>query len=115
MALAVNLLLFKVGELIGSQVQMYQEKTRQLPADVQYPHVLYRKIKFEIPEGYTIKNLNDLNIDIQYKPATVVTMGFVSSYKVTGSVLDIEVTETYREILYPLSQFETFKKVIIHQ
>ena len=91
---------------------MYQEKTRQLPADVQYPHVLYRKIKFEIPEGYTIKNLNDLNIDIQYKPATVVTMGFVSSYKVTGNVLDIEVTETYREILYPLSQFETFKKVI---
>ena len=109
---AGNKLLFKVGELIGSQVQMYQEKTRQLPADVQYPHVLYRKIKFEIPEGYTIKNLNDLNIDIQYKPAAVVTMGFVSSYKVTGNVLDIEVMETYREILYPLSQFETFKKVI---
>ena len=32
--------------------------------------------------------------------------------KVTGNVLDIEVTETYHEILYPLSQFETFKKVI---
>ncbi len=109
---AGNKLLFKVGELIGTQVQMYQEKTRQLPADVQYPHVLYRKIKFDIPEGYTIKNLNDLNIDIQYKPANVVTMGFVSNYKVTGSVLDIEVLETYREIQYPLSQFETFKKVI---
>ena len=109
---AGNKLLFKVGELIGSQVQMYQEKTRQLPADVEYPHVLYRKIKFDIPEGYTIKNLNDLNIDIQYKPESVVTMGFVSTYKVTGNVLDIEVTETYHEILYPLSQFETFKKVI---
>jgi hypothetical protein len=109
---AGNKLLFKIGELIGSQEQMYQEKIRQLPADLQYPHVLYRKLIFDIPEGYTIKNLNDLNIDIQYKPLDVVTMGFVSSYKLTGSVLDIEVMETYREIKYPLSQFETFKKVI---
>jgi hypothetical protein len=109
---AGNKLLFKIGELIGSQVQMYQEKPRQLPAEVEYPHVLYRKIKFDIPDGYSVKNLNDLNIDIQHKNDDVVTMGFVSNYKLTGNTLDVEVMETYRNIKYPLSEFETFKKVI---
>lgn len=109
---AGNKLLFKIGELIGSQVQMYQEKPRQLPAEVEYPHVLYRKIRFEIPAGYSVKNLNDLNIDIQHKNDNVVTMGFVSNYLLTGNTLDVEVMETYRNIKYPLSEFETFKKVI---
>ena len=107
-----NKILFKAGELIGPQEQMYQEKPRQLPAEMEYPHVLNRSLKFEIPAGYTIKNPNDLNIDIQYKKDGVVSMGFVSTYKITGNVLDIDVRETYREIRYPLSQFEDFKKVI---
>ena len=109
---AGNKLLFKIGELIGSQVQMYQEKPRQLPAEMEYPHVLYRKIRFEIPAGYTAKNLADLNIDIQQTSEAVVTMGFVSSYKLTGNTLDVEVLETYRNIKYLPSEFEVFKKVI---
>ena len=107
-----NKILFKAGELIGPQEQMYQEKPRQLPADMPYPHVLYRKLKFEIPSGYSIKNPNDLNMDIQYKKDGIVTMGFVSTYKITGNLLDIDVLETYHELSYPLSQFEDFKKVI---
>lgn len=109
---AGNKLLFKVGELIGTQEQMYQEKPRQLPAEMQYPHVLYRKIKFQIPDGYNIKNLKDLNIDIQEKKNNIITLGFTSSYTLTGNSLDVEVMETYRELKYPLSEFETFKKVI---
>ncbi len=109
---AGNKLLFKVGELIGTQEQMYQEKPRQLPAEMQYPHVLYRKIKFQIPDGYSIKNLKDLNIYIQEKKNNIITLGFTSSYTLTGNSLDVEVMETYRELKYPLSEFETFKKVI---
>ncbi len=105
-------LLFKVGELIGPQEQMYQEKPRQLPAELQYPHVLYRKLKFRVPDGYSIKNIKDLNIDIQEKRGDIVTLGFTSSYKLTGNDLEIEVMETYREVKYPLAEFETFKKVI---
>lgn len=109
---AGNKLLFKVGELIGPQEQMYQEKPRQLPAEMQYPHVLYRKIKFQVPDGYTIKNLKDLNIDIQEKKGNVMTLGFTSNYTLTGNDLTVEVMETYRDLRYPLSEFETFKKVI---
>lgn len=109
---AGNKLLFKLGELIGPQEQMYQEKTRQLPAEVQYPHVLERKILFDIPAGYTIKNLDDIKIDVQHKSGDLVTMGFISTYKVVNNVLEIHVLETYHELKYPLEQFETFKKVI---
>jgi hypothetical protein len=109
---AGNKLLFKIGELIGPQEQMYQEKPRQLPAEVQYPHILHRKLKFQIPEGYTAKNLKDLNIDIQEKTGDLVTLGFTSKYTLTGNLLEVEVLETYHELKYPLSEFGTFKNVI---
>jgi hypothetical protein len=109
---AGNKLLFKVGELIGPQEQMYQEKPRQLPAELQYPHILYRKIKFQVPDGYSIKNLKDLNIDIQEKKGNILSMGFTSSYTLNGNNLDVEVMETYHDIKYPLAEFETFKKII---
>lgn len=109
---AGNKLLFKIGELIGPQEQMYQEKPRQLPAEMQYPHVLYRKLQFQVPDGYTVKNLKDLNIDIQEKKGNLMTLGFTSNYTLNGNNLVVEVMETYRDIKYPLSEFETFKKVI---
>lgn len=109
---AGNKLLFKIGELIGPQEQMYQEKPRQLPAEMQYPHVLHRILKFQIPDGYTVKNLKDLSIDIQEKTGGVVTLGFTSAYTLNGNNLEVEVLETYRELKYPLAEFETFKKVI---
>lgn len=109
---AGNKILLKIGELIGPQEQMYQEKTRQLPAEMQYPHVLKRRIRFEIPEGYQVKNLKDLDMDIQQKENGEVTLGFVSKHSVTGNMLEVDILETYRNQSYPLSEFETFKKVI---
>ncbi|HEX2683294.1 MAG TPA: DUF3857 domain-containing protein, partial [Ferruginibacter sp.] len=109
---AGNKLLFKIGELIGPQEQMYQEKPRQLPAEMEYPHVLHRTIKFQIPEGYTAKNLKDLNIDIGEKNGDEVSLGFTSKYTLTGNLLEVDVLETYHELKYPLAKFETFKNVI---
>ncbi|MFT3679633.1 MAG: DUF3857 domain-containing protein [Ferruginibacter sp.] len=109
---AGNKLLFKIGDLIGPQEQMYQEKPRQLPVELDYAHILHRSLKFEIPAGYTIKNPNDLKIDIQHKENGVLTMGFISTYTIKDNILDIDVMETYAALRYPLSQFETFKKVI---
>jgi hypothetical protein len=109
---AGNKLLFKLGELLGNQVEMYQEKERQLPAEIQYPHVLERKITFDIPEGYSIRNLDEINMNVKQTKENVVTMGFVSTYKVVNNVLEVYVMESYRDLLYPLNEFETFKKVI---
>jgi hypothetical protein len=104
--------LLKIGEIIGQQVEMYQEKPRQLPIELDYPHVLQRTIVFEVPAGYQVKNLQDLNMAIEHKDAGELTMGFVSSYKVEGSKVIVDVLETYKKLTYPISQFEEFKKVI---
>jgi hypothetical protein len=109
---AGNKILFKIGEIIGPQAEMYQEKPRQLPIELEYPHVLQRKIVFEIPAGYSIKNLKDLNFDISYKNGDNLTMGFLSSYTLEGNVLTVTVQEIYHEIRYPITEFENFKKVI---
>ena len=105
-------MLLKIGEIIGPQEQMYQEKPRRLPVELPYPHSLNRKITFEIPNGYKVKNLNDINIDIEHKDGNEATMGFTSSYTQSGNIVTINVAESYKKLKYPLAQFEDFRKVI---
>ncbi|TAD86072.1 MAG: DUF3857 domain-containing protein [Bacteroidetes bacterium] len=109
---AGNKILVKMGEVIGPQVQMYQEKPRQLPISMPYPHALDRDIYFTIPTGYTIKNLNDLNFNITDAASGKETMGFVSNYTLNGNELLVKVHEFYKQTDYPASNFEPFTKVI---
>jgi len=109
---AGNKIIVKIGDIIGPQVEMYQDKPRQFPMDIGFPHILERKIKFTIPPGYIVKNPNDLNIDHTYQENGQLTMGFVSSYIVEGNVLTITIIEEYRKTNYPLSQYEEFRKII---
>ena len=109
---AGNKILLKLGELIGRQEEMYQEKPRQLPADVGYAHILERKINFEIPAGYNIKNPEALNMDIQVKKEGKTSMGFVSNYTLENNQLKLYILESYNELTYPLYEFENFKRVI---
>lgn len=105
-------MLVKLGQIIGPQTEMYQEKPRQFPVSIEYPHTLERFIDFVIPPGYTIRNPGDVAIQQDFKTDGVTTLGFVSSYKMEGDTLHIHVLETYREPVYPLSEYENFKKVI---
>lgn len=106
-------LLIKIGEVIGTQVQMYQEKQRQLPIVLQYPHALDRLITFTIPAGYRIKNLNDINIHITDKDAAGnETMGFISTYTLNDQELTIKLHEFYKSTYYPVKEIDVFRKVI---
>jgi len=109
---AGNKLLLKVGAAIGPQVEMYQEKPRQQPINIDYGHVEERKIDVVIPEGYKINNLNDLKMDQTFKDNGELTMGFVSDYELKGNILSIHIMEEYRNTFYPHSQFDQFRKII---
>lgn len=109
---AGNKILVKIGDIIGPQVEMYQEKPRQFPMELHYPHVLDRTIRFEIPKGYKIKNPDDLNIKHIYPETGEPTMGFVSSYSMENGVLVVRVVEEYKKTFYPLREYEIFKKII---
>ncbi|MBC8035129.1 MAG: DUF3857 domain-containing protein [Chitinophagaceae bacterium] len=105
-------LLIKVGELIGPQAEMYQEKPRQLPLEIGYPHVLNRSIRLKIPQGYTVKNLKDLVMDRVHKEDGVATVGFTSTYTMNGDTIVIDVHEEYARTYYPISMYEDFKAII---
>ena len=109
---AGNKLLIKVGEVIGPQVEMYQPKPRQLPIVMEYPHALDRNITLVLPAGYQVKNLNDLKFNVVSGSNGAETMGFVSTYTVNESEVKINVHEFYKQLSYPVSDFDEFKKVI---
>jgi len=109
---AGNKILVKIGDIIGPQVEMYQEKARQFPMEIDYPHILDRTIRLTIPEGYSIKNLEELKINHVFQENGNTTMGFVSDYKSENNVISIRVKEEYRLAYYPLAQYEEFKQII---
>jgi hypothetical protein len=104
--------LVKVGELIGPQAEMYQEKKRQFPIEIEYPHILARKISMEIPAGYKVKNLDEFKKSTVHKEGSDVTMGFESTVDIKGNIVTINVYEQYRKIRYSMDQYDVFKNVI---
>jgi hypothetical protein len=105
-------LLLKIGEVIGPQAEMYQEKPRQLPITMQYPHNLDRDIQLEIPAGYFIKNPDDIKFNVTDLPGDKATMGFISNYTIVDNKLIIKVHEFYTLVNYPIGMLEPFKKII---
>ena len=104
--------LFKIGNVIGEQVQMYQKKERLYNAEVQFPHFYKRTIKFTIPEGYQVDGLGGLKIDLTYGNDEGKTIGFTSDYTIKNNTVSVEVYEFYKETTYSLDQFEEFRTVI---
>ena len=110
---AGNIVLFKAGELIGPQSELYQENERILDVVNYYNRGYLRTISVEIPEGYKIKNPDDLIIDeVIQNEAGQDIFKFTSSYEINGSTLDIKIIEFYDQITYPAERFEEFRKVI---
>ena len=109
---AGNKYILKVGELIGRQSELYQNTKRQQDAENIHNQGYDREINITIPDGYKVTNLVDLNMDVFYEEKGDRTMAFVSKYTIEGNVIKIVVNEYYKNIVYPLSIFENFRKVI---
>ncbi len=110
--LAGNKVLFKVGELIGPQLEMYQEEKRTLPVETNYNHRYYREINFLIPDGYACKNLSDINLDVRPFEEQDKAAGFVSSFEQEGNEVKVMVEEYYKRIDFSLQEFEDYRSVI---
>jgi hypothetical protein len=109
---AGNKILFKVGDLIGPQAELYQDKKRQLDGEILYAHSFGRKIEITIPSGYKIKNPETIKIDKKYTVNGKDVSVFVSNYTIQGNTLMIDVYEDYKVLVYPKDQIEQWKAVI---
>lgn len=109
---AGNRYLFKVGELIGRQMEMYNEEKRKLPVESQFNRSYQRKISFEIPKGYKVSNLNALNMDVFGEKNGEKIFNFTSTHTVVKDKIEIDVVEYYKVITVPLDNFENYRKVV---
>lgn len=104
--------LFKVGELIGKQMQLYQEKERILPMENEFTRSYYRTINIKIPEGYKVANLDDINIKNTFEKEGEELLIFHSYFKLVGGLLTITADEHYRENIIEPKNYEAYRTVI---
>jgi hypothetical protein len=103
--------IFKIGEIIGTQYNLYEKEERRTDVTLNYPHGMRREIAFEIPEGYKVTNLNALNIDVRNDSADA-SMIFRSSYEQSGNTVTVLIEESYHEIKYPVAMYDDFSAVM---
>ena len=101
---AGNKYLFKVGELIGPQMEMYQDKTRKLPLVSGNTRTYYRTITLNIPEGYSIYNPEDVVINKNHSIDDEEVYYFRSSYKIEGNQFIITADEAYDRIVVQIQR-----------
>ncbi len=106
---AADNVVFAIGMVIGTQLEMYQDHERQSPIDINYPHSYNRVLKVTVPEGYDVKGLEKLNMNIVYDDKGI---GFTSTYTMEGKLLTVTIKEWYKNIELPVSAYDDFKKVI---
>ena len=105
-------ILFKIGDLLGPQSELYQEKPRESNIDMELAHHYKRILKVEVPAGYKLSGLEALKINVHFDFEGKEACSFVSDYTMTGNILTVNITESYNIIQLPKEQFENFRKVI---
>lgn len=110
--------LFKVGELIGQQEELYSEKERTMPVDLYHPQSMKRTITINIPKGYKIMNPEALQLSADYVNEELdPVISFKSDYrivkdKVKGDKLIISVNESYNKLHFNTYEYERYRKVV---
>jgi len=109
---AGNKFLFKLGDVIGPQTELYQEYERVLGVENDFNRLYDRNIKIRIPEGYRVKNLDDIKLDVSHQKDGETVFLFKSDYQINGNVVDVQIDEYYKVIEREVEFFEEFRKVI---
>lgn len=105
-------LLFKAGELIGPQVEMYRDDQRMTGVENDFNRGYDREIRIRLPEGYQVRNPDDVKINVVYEDGDKQPYLFVSDYTMSGGEMVISIKEYYKEIFAPVSRYEDFRSVI---
>ncbi len=105
-------LLFKIGELIGPQMEMYQKKKRVLPLETGFNRTYHREITFTIPDGYVINNLSDLAIKNSYDKDGKTIFSFISKYELNGTEVKVAIDEFYTIFDIQPELYEQYRTVI---
>ena len=59
-----------------------------------------------------MRNLDELKMNIFYEENGNKSMGFVSDYEVDGDQVNVSIKEYYKQLDYPLKDFDQFRRII---
>ena len=87
-------LIFEVGRLIGSQIQLKEEQMKERFQNVEFTSArqIVNNIKIQLPDGLVAQGLDNINKSIDSPNAA-----FVSTAKQTGNTLEISTKKTYKK------------------
>jgi len=108
-------IIVKIGSVIGEQSELYNAKPRQTKIVNYYPHKYTRTISLNIPDGYTVKGLEKINISksCTNKNGLVTdSAGFVSKYTLQNNKLNITCIEFYECLQWPVEKYKEYSEVI---
>jgi hypothetical protein len=104
--------IFQVGKIIGIQSELYQEKIRENPIEMQYPNQYNYTITINIPDGYSLEGQESLVIDKKLEIDGIKLCYWNSNYEIKGNQLIISIEESYRVNEFSIESYETFREVI---
>ena len=104
--------IFSLGKIIGQQNELYQEKERVTPVEIDYPLAYFTTIEIVVPDGYTVSGLKDCTIKNECNDKTDVIAGFESSATQEGNIVTVKLYEFYHKLYYPKEIYEDYRKVI---
>ncbi len=107
-----NKYLFKIGELIGRQVEMYSDSLRTQGVELDYRKKYLRTITVHLPENTTVKGLESINIQKFLDKDGKRVLEFHSHYELKDNILTVYADEYYNAIELPLEDFEAYREVI---
>jgi hypothetical protein len=108
-----ELIIFKIGMLIGEQSNLYDAETRQLPIENGFSRSYLRTLKITLPTGYSAENLEALNKNFEVKNEKgKVAAVFKSSYVLNGNILTVTIEEWFEDIQLPASKYQDFRAII---
>ena len=109
--------LFRLGDVIGTQAELYTEETRVMPVDFDYPYELNRTITINIPKGYQVLNTGDIKLHSDFvDPKLKPVLSFNSDYnlikdKENGDKLVVTINEFYKLMHFSADDYEIYRKV----
>ena len=103
---------FQLGSIIGTQSELYSNKTRVSPIEIKYPNYYEYNISVQIPRGYKIEGVEKININENYISNGNIIAKFESKYRVIGDTIVISIEEFYKSLKYSKYRYNEFRNVI---
>ena len=108
-----GLIYLKIGKVIGQQSNLFEEKERINPIEINFPNSYDYNIKVNIPRGYRIVDFSELNKSKEYISVDGnSTAKFHSKVTVNGDKLSINIKEYYKELRYNKKRYQEFREII---